>query len=210
VLAYRAWQSSSAAARCGFWRRRRRWVARRSQPKRDCSWGWRGSPRPLCRPPWALLRWSSRSPPPSAPSACLHRNPHPNPTQALVHLTALKQAALFLRQRPLAFCFHPLCPEVVWSCLTAAGGHPTGRVPGWLGARPPAQTPSALKGSVRRRGPTGDGPPVDVRGSYGCGGGRKEEWGRNILTISALAIVIAAPLGAVAITTAGPLMLSKQ
>jgi hypothetical protein len=39
---------------------------------------------------------------------------------------------------------------------------------------------------------------------------RKEAWGRDILAISALAIVLTAPLGAVAITTAGPLLLRKE
>jgi hypothetical protein len=39
---------------------------------------------------------------------------------------------------------------------------------------------------------------------------RKEAWGRDILAISALVIVLMAPLGAVAITTAGPLLLRKD
>lgn len=57
--------------------------------------------------------------------------------------------------------------------------------------------------------PCGQCPPCPNPRQPNLRTSRKEAWGRDILAISALAIVLTAPLGAVAITTAGPLLLRK-
>ena len=52
--------------------------------------------------------------------------------------------------------------------------------------------------------------PLDTARARGYSGNRQEEVGIQILTIAVLAILVTAPVGAIAITVSGPKFLKKQ